>query len=230
MTLPLWLGSFSGRDGDRAGNTPRGVPRAQVIRPETPEPADPDAAVVIALRHEDDRIAHTACETIFRAYYPILCEFAVRYVGSPDVAREVVAEVFVRLWNRRLVWELHGTLRSYLYGAVANAARNRRRDAERDHRRAERSVAGDDDPVWIGKREPASDALVAAADLRDRLWTVVESLGDDGFVLTLRWRHALEYDEIARVLGISAGAAQRRHSRAMVRLREALPALFREDE
>ena len=228
MTVPLWLGSFSG--GREDGGTPGGRRGAHlhVVRPTGPVGVDPDAALATMLQQTDEPAARGAFETVFRAYYPILCEFATRYVDAQDIANEVVSDVFVRVWNRRETLELRTTLRAYLYGAVANAARNRQRDTEREHRRVTRSVADGGDPVWMGARHPTSDALVASADTHDRLWATVEALGDDGQVLLLRWRYALGYDDIGRVLGVSSAAAQRRHSRALARLRAALPDLFRE--
>lgn len=230
MTVPLWLGAFADKsDAGRSGGDPRGRARPPVVQPAYPAAPDPEAALVAALRDADETVAREAFETVFRTYYPILCDFAARYVSAHDIASEVVSDVFVRVWERRVVWELRGTLRAYLYGAVANAARNRRRDIEREDRRAERSVAGGADPAWMGTRDVTPEMVAVSSDTRDRLWATVEALGDDGLVLLLRWRYALDYDAIARTLGVSAAAAQRRHSRALERLRATLPDLFRDD-
>jgi len=80
----------------------------------------------------------------------------------------------------------------------------------------------------VEKTHAAAPSTLADVD-RFRLRRFVEALGDDGLVLLLRWRYALDYDAIARTLGVSVAAAQRRHSRALERLRATLPDLFRDD-
>lgn len=229
MTAPLWLGSYSQSRDDSSDSASRHPPLSKVIEQARAASVDPDAELVTALRDSNSEIAKTAFETIFRSYYPLLGDFATRYLYARDIANEVVSDTLVRIWDRRNVLEIHGTLRAFLYTAVANSARNRRRDMEREYKRAERSLVGGEDPAWMGMRTPASDTLATAADIRNRLWDIVQALGEDGTILLLRWRHGFDYEEIGQALGVSAMAAQRRHSRAMKRLRAAVPDLFREE-
>lgn len=42
-----------------------------------------------------------AFEKLFEAYYRDLCAFAAGYVGSRNIAREVVQDVFLKIWVRR---------------------------------------------------------------------------------------------------------------------------------
>src|SRR5580704_13802237 len=50
-----------------------------------------------ALREGDE----DAYEALFREYYQQLCQFAYRYVRSPEASEEVVQEVLGALWLRR---------------------------------------------------------------------------------------------------------------------------------
>src|SRR5213076_3639541 len=62
-----------------------------------------------------------AFERAFRTYHPALCKFACRYVHSPEIAQELVHDVFARLWEERARLSV-GRLKSYLYTAVRNLA------------------------------------------------------------------------------------------------------------
>src|SRR6059058_5465514 len=42
-----------------------------------------------------------AFERAFRTYHAALCKFACRYVHSPEIAEELVHDVFARLWEER---------------------------------------------------------------------------------------------------------------------------------
>ena len=68
----------------------------------TPEMTDPatsvsDAALVRRIRAGDER----ALEVVFRAHYAGMAAFVQRYVNAPDVAEELVQDIFFKLWSRR---------------------------------------------------------------------------------------------------------------------------------
>jgi len=70
---------------------------------------------------KDDSIAF---ESSFRKYYPGLCLYAKKIVQEIEVAEEIVQEVFLTLWERRLNPGIHTSLKSYLFRAVHNHALN----------------------------------------------------------------------------------------------------------
>lgn len=52
----------------------------------------------MACIREGDRAAFKA---LFQAYYDDLCDFAEAQVHSPEVAEDLVQELFLDLWHRR---------------------------------------------------------------------------------------------------------------------------------
>jgi RNA polymerase sigma-70 factor (ECF subfamily) len=72
-----------------------------------------------------------AFEQLFRRYAEPLYDCAYGYVGSRDVAQEVVQQLFVTLWERRRVWQVSGTVVTYLYRAVRNGSLNALREGRR---------------------------------------------------------------------------------------------------
>jgi len=59
-------------------------------------------------------------EKLFREYFSSLMAFSRRILGDEDDAKEVVHQVFIKLWERRSEIDLSTSLKSYLFTAVNN--------------------------------------------------------------------------------------------------------------
>ena len=64
------------------------------------------------------------CELLFRKYYANLCNHAIRFVHSGEVAEDIVAEVFASFWQNRSFEQISTSYRAYLYKSVRNRAYN----------------------------------------------------------------------------------------------------------
>ena len=62
-----------------------------------------------------------AVNYLFTAYYVSLCRFARVIVESPEVAEDIVQEVFVKIWERKLKISSKISLDNYLFVAVRNS-------------------------------------------------------------------------------------------------------------
>lgn len=72
-----------------------------------------------ALTNDLERGDESAFDYLFTTRYESLCRFAHAFVGSYDVAEDIVQDVFVKIWENNL--KINGTsLDSYLYVAVRN--------------------------------------------------------------------------------------------------------------
>ncbi len=58
------------------------------------------------------------CELLFRRYYTNLCNHAIRFVHSDEVAEDIVSEVFASFWQSRTFEIITTSYRAYLYKAV----------------------------------------------------------------------------------------------------------------
>lgn len=160
----------------------------------------------------------TAFETLFRRYYAGLCAFASEFVNAPDVAEEVVQDVFMNLWRTRGRLRIRTTIRAYLYAAVRNRSLNvRRRAVEIPFHSAPGATAAIDvsaDPAAdLEARERAALVSRAVERLPPRCREVIR----------LRWGHGLSHAEIAESLGISRKAVERNVTRGLRALRESFP-------
>ena len=63
------------------------------------------------LRVGDDR----AFKVLFEKYYASLCAFATNFVNDPDVAEDIVQEIFFKLYTDKPAFDVVVALKSYLY-------------------------------------------------------------------------------------------------------------------
>jgi RNA polymerase sigma-70 factor (ECF subfamily) len=177
-----------------------------------------DADTVAAVRAGDV----AAFETLYRRYYAPMVAFATPFVRDPDVARELVSDVFLMLWERRTAWDVRTSVATYLYQSLRHRAANYRRDAAVDRRHITLASA---EGMSIGSAAPAAavDEALVQQERIDQLWRAVDALPEPRrTALRLRWRDQMSFDEIADVLGTSSAAVQMQISRALKMLRETL--------
>ena len=178
----------------------------------SPERAVPPIAAGEVLSFED----------LFRAYHAKLCAFARSYVKCPDVAEELVEEVFLR------TWELRGNLpgcvnqKSYLYTAVRNQALKHL---------AHECVVRESHAVvkqmlrvpGMGQTPAAPDDEFQAKELAAVLQFAIDHLPDRcREAYTLYREHGRSYAEIAELMGISVRTVETQLARANKVLRRHL--------
>lgn len=164
--------------------------------------ADADRAWATAVRAGDD----AAFEAMFRHYYQPLVRFAARFLAETDEAEDVVQAVFERILERRTGWDVHGSLRTYLYTGVRNAALSRLR-ARGIRRRLEPQVLARIAPEGsAGPRREWADAAQAGAELSEAMRRAIDRLPPrTGQAFELRFVHGLSYAEVAAVMEIALG-------------------------
>lgn len=163
-----------------------------------------------------------AFENVFRAYYPRLCRFAAEYVDSANRARDVVQEVFLRIWERRETWTVQRSLKAYLYQAVRNRALNesRRKTTKQE---AEKDLAYTTEP---STRSKAADAAHGSA-LSEAVDEAIGELPERRrMAFLLHRRHGFTYEEIACVMGITGKTVENQIGRALKSLRKELSPIF----
>jgi RNA polymerase sigma-70 factor (ECF subfamily) len=171
---------------------------------------DSDAALLERVRASDS----VAFEQLFRRYAEPLYDCAYGYVGSRDVAQEVVQQLFVALWERRRLWHVSGTVATYLYRAVRNGSLNALRDARRRVDLTERATT-----------KPSIEQELEAADLARAVARIVARLPERcREVFRLNRYHHLTYAEVAQVLNLSVKTVELHMARALRELRARIKA------
>jgi RNA polymerase sigma factor (sigma-70 family) len=150
-------------------------------------------------------------QRLYTAYVDPVLGYALRRVGTPADAADVVAETFLVAWRRRADVPAGEAARLWLYGVARRVLANQRRGELRrsalgSRLRAELPTVV---PDLAGAVVGQTDAFRALAQLGKADREVVELTAWEG----------LDSREVADVLGITPVAARARLSRARNRLR-----------
>lgn len=161
-----------------------------------------------------------AFELAFRTYHAPLCAFAHRYVRSPEVADDLVHDVFTRIWEQRATLEIRDSLKSFLYTAVRNHAIMHVRHALVERRWQERVFQTSAAPA--DRHGPTeAEARVEAQELTEAVERVLARLPERcRLALTLRWQRQMSYAEVAEVMGVSVKTVEIHVTRGLADLRE----------
>lgn len=157
----------------------------------------------------------SALESLFRATYDGLFEYARRIIGDEDGAGDVVQEAFIRLWGRRDEHDPSGSVRGLLFRTVRNLALN----VQRDERRRRELLEEKYEPPRRGAESP--DEVLEATDLRHLLGQWMDELPDrQREALHLSRFEGLSHEEIATVMEVSARTVNNHLVRGLRTLRD----------
>ncbi len=152
-------------------------------------------------------------EKLFREYFTPLMVFSRRILGNEDDAREVVHQVFIKLWERRSEIDLSTSLKSYLFTAVNNRSLNVIRDR--------RKFSTEEVPELAGEWDVSAE--LESMELEEKIRRVIDSLPERCRVIfELNRFDGLKYSEIASQLDISVKTVENQMSKALKILREQL--------
>ena len=147
-------------------------------------------------------------EQLYTTYFPDVYRFAVWLTRDPTQAEDVASETFIRAWARRDRLRTE-TLKGYLLAIARNIF------IKQLHRSNKSEQLTED----LADRSPDPHRAAAARMDLDRVTRALSQMpSPDRLALVLRMEYSLPYEEIARVLDISAGAARVKVHRARRRL------------
>lgn len=169
---------------------------------------------------EDDR---ARLRVLFTRHHTELCTFARRYVDSDDAARDLVQEIFFRVWRLRHDRSLASIERAYLYRAVRNEALNR------TERRRSRREALDAVRPRTRKSMTGPEEDFERRRMRERVREAVAALPPRCREIFLLVRHdGLTYREAADTLDLSPSTIDTQMGRALKKLRDHLAGVLDE--
>ncbi len=194
-------------------------------------PANVDAAPKPDLTASSDvdliRLASTgearALEVLYDRYSRIVYSFALRIVGDPQLAEELLQEVFFRAWQQGAAFRsARGTLVTWLLSITHNMAidevrKRRRRPQKADSEDPETALAGVPDAGQDVEQE------VWLSSLRTRIAQAMEQLPpSQREAIELAYFQGLTQREIAEALGEPLGTIKTRMRLGIQKLREQL--------
>ena len=146
-----------------------------------------------------------------------LVRYAARQLGDVELARDVVQEAFIQVWERRRSWRPRGSARAYLYRIVRHLVIDEKRKQGVRRRWAERQQL-------VDAPRPATPAEeLDAKMLADAFEAAVASLPDRRReVFELVFQRGLSHAEAAAVLDISVQTVANQMSAALRSVRRAI--------
>lgn len=147
----------------------------------------------------------------FDRYFVPLCQYAWVYCKEEERAKEIVQEVFMKIWEKRDFLEIKGAISSYLYQTVKNKSLNYLRDQKK------RLVIYQDPKDTIEEEQEqnhleTSHLHKAISLLPDRCRVIFKMKKVDG----------LSYKEISQRLSVSEKTVENQMGIALKKLKESL--------
>ena len=154
-------------------------------------------------------------DALFRQYHRSLLYFAKSMVRDQETAEELVADSFVKLWQRRGSFENRNKVKAFLYITTKNACLNHLNSAH-----ARQVFDADSSLDVLQSVDPDSYAKIVQAELVQQIYDEVMKLPEkQREVFRLTFFEELDTDEIARRLDMNPNAIFANRSRAVEALR-----------
>ncbi|MBV4359104.1 RNA polymerase sigma factor [Pinibacter aurantiacus] len=168
---------------------------------------------LIALQQGDEK----ALSYFFNKYYPALVHYANSITMSKELSEEIVADSFVKLWDKHDRFFAENSLRSFLYLVTRNASLNSKRSGKNERSLydlmfVEDEVSSNDFELLL-RSETYHAVLLAMNDLPKRYQDIFQQLYMEG----------KSYAEIADGLNTSVNNIRIQKMRALILLRKKLP-------
>jgi len=164
-----------------------------------------------------DVIIKQKFEVLFREYFAGLCYFARKYVNDIDSSKEIVHNVFIKIWENRLDFDWEKPAKSYLFTSVYNRSMN----YIRDNKKFINDIEADLQNTVV--HEGTFSENMEAAELESRINQALLNLPEKcRQVFELSRYEGKKYSEIAERLNISVKTVETQISKALKILKEQL--------
>jgi RNA polymerase sigma-70 factor (family 1) len=172
----------------------------------------PDENEIILQLHSDNEKGLSA---IFKSYHAGLLYFASQYLPYSQAAEDIVAESFIKIWERRSDFESLPAIKSFLYITVRNACLNQIKQSSR-------YAACHEEIKYLAEKseELYCTQKMIKAELLNQIWQDIELLPEARRkIFKMIYMEGLNTFEIASALKISVDTVRVQKARALHALR-----------
>lgn len=175
--------------------------------------------LVVLVREGDKK----AFEHLFFKYHVQLSRFALSITKSRELARDVVQDVFLKIWRNRANWQVTVGVRVYLFQSVRNQALNLL-EKQNSQLKVANSFRTEMESITVFG-VPLSDENQKLTDAQrhsiKQIWAIVEDMPERRkMVFKLNRRNGLSYKEIAEVLDITRKTVENHIAHALQEIRD----------
>jgi len=149
-----------------------------------------------------------AFRALFEAYKDRVYSIALRFTGQESLAMDIAQDTFLKLFSSMADFRGDAAFSTWVYRLVINACLDHKR-------RGWRLVPIADELIAVLRSPGDSLNSILHTEMRDRVRAAVETLpAEMRMAVVLRYTEGLSYDQIAEVMGCSAGTVASRLNRA----------------
>lgn len=158
---------------------------------------------------------HVAFEKIYHLYKRKMIVAALRLLKSPELAEELVQNLFLKIWEQRLRIDVNQSLNAYLYKVAKNMAYDTFRKISRDRQLQEHLIKATaivydhvDDYIYNKEnKRQLSDAISLLPPQQQKVFTLCKL-------------EEKSYEEVGQLLNITTGTVNNHLTRANQSIRE----------
>lgn len=152
-----------------------------------------------------------AFELLFRKYYTRLCGFANKFLNDPEEARNIVQDVFTKIWEGREDIEIDESLKSYIFKVAQNLSLNKLARNKVESRYIEVYKQ-----VYIDNKYISASESLFEKELENNISVALNKLpAKCRKIFDLSRVEGLKYNEIAEMLQISVKTVEAQMSKAL---------------
>jgi len=169
-------------------------------------------------------------EELYIAHYESLCYYAQRFVLDLETSREIVQDVFVRIWEKRATLLGEESLKSYLYKSVRNKCLDYLKHLNIEYEYEKKRISEMQEPGSDSSNmeDQPLDGLITE-ELRNAIQRAIENLPEKcREIFELSRYEGLKYREISEELKISVKTVETQMYRAIKSLKEQLSGFIKQ--
>lgn len=176
------------------------------------------------MENRKDRItieSEQELQEIFEQYYRPLCYYVSRFIKSGDRIKDIVQDVFVACWNKKLDFPNHYALKAYLYSSVYHSCIDQIKldTIHNRHHDNIRRKSPLEDPDYLETR--------IETESLEQIFRAIESLPKQCMtVFKLSYIEGKSVDDVAEELNLSPNTVKTQRARAKKLLQERLKHLY----
>lgn len=172
-----------------------------------------DSELIKCIREGDER----AFSEVFRTYAEPLIRYAATMLKDEDDAADIVQQLFVSIWDKKGLPDIHVSLKSYLYRSVHNHCLNKLKQMK-----VREGYANDVQAVSDGLIPGVHD-IIENKEMGSRIQAALDTLPEQcRRIFSMSRLEQRKYQEIADQLGLSAKTVENQMGKALKLMREAL--------
>lgn len=157
-------------------------------------------------------------DLLFRKYYGKLCSHCVRFVHSKAYAEDIVSEIFVSFWQKKVYENIDTSFKAYLYKSVQFRSYN---FLKKEFLRETNEILEIDFARKTTVDKP--DDILFYHELSTKLDKIIKDLpGQSRKAFQMSRLEGMKYSEIANEMDITVSAVERLISRALAKIKAEL--------